>query len=168
MHTTPFASTTGALHQPSWAPKIVIDPVSVCMGMVYGDPQAKRLIDLCREGRCIPLVSDDTVHELCQALSSPFFSHPPKATRKSMLRDFVRLSRRLRIAGRPPAGAPVPEGMASVLLAMAGRAQVLITPRPDAVPRAAGMNFKVMTPAAFLSELVPDVHFVPHRQPALH
>jgi len=168
MYATSSVSTSGPMSQPRWAPKIVIDPVSVCMGMVYGDPQSRRLIDLCREGRCIPLVCDDTVSELCQALSSPFFSHPPKDTRKSMLRDFVRLSRRLRITGRAPGSAPVPEGMASVLLAMAGQAQVLITPRPEAVPRAAGMNFKVMTPAAFLSELVPDVHFVAQRRPALH
>lgn len=168
MHSTPLASPQRLQTPPRWAPRIVIDPVSVCMGMVYGDPQARRLIDLCREGRCIPLVSEETVNELCQALSSPFFSHPPKDTRKSMLRDFVRLSRRLRITGRSLGSTPVPEGMASVLLAMAGRAQVLITSRPESVPRAQGMNFKVMTPAAFLSELVPEVHFVPHRSPALH
>jgi predicted nucleic acid-binding protein len=159
-----FSSTTETRHAPPVVPKVVIDPVSVCMGLVYGDPQARRLIDLCREGRCIPLVSDDTLRELCRALSSPFFAHAPLAARKSMLRDFVRIARRLgvrRSVKRPPAG------MASVLLAMAGQAQVLITPSPDEVPRAPGMNFRVLSPAAFLSELVPDQLFL-QRPPKLH
>lgn len=145
----------------AWTPKVVIDPVAVCMGLVYGDPQSRCLLELCREGRCIPLVSEDTVRELCRALSSPFFAHAPRATRLSMLRDFVRLARRLgvrRTQTRPP------QGMASVLLAMAGQAQVLITPTPDEVPRAAAMNFRVLSPAAFLSELVPERLF--HSRPA--
>lgn len=149
---------------PTWAPKVVIDPQSVCMGLVYGDPQSRRLLDLCREGRCIPLISDDTLRELCRALSSPFFAHAPLATRKSMLRDFVRIARRLgvRHTRRRP-----PDGMASVLLAMAGHAQVLITPSPDDVPRAPGMTFRVMSPAAFLSEWIPDQLFL-QRPARLH
>lgn len=149
---------------PAWAPTVVIDPVSVCMGLVYGDPQSRQLLDLCREGRCIPLISDDTLRELCRALSSPFFAHAPLTTRKSMLRDFVRIARRL---GVRRTRVRMPQGMASVLLAMAGKAQVLITPSPDEVPRAPGMTFRVLSPAAFLSELVPDQLFL-RRPPRLH
>lgn len=161
LSSTPVAHSA---HAALTAPKIVIDPVSVCMGLVYGDPQARRLIDLCREGRCIPLISDDTLRELCRVLSSPFFAHAPLTVRKSMLRDFVRITRRLgvrRSPGRPP------QGMASVLLAMAGQAQVLVTASPHEVPRAAGMNFRVLSPAAFLSELLPDQLFL-QRPTRLH
>lgn len=161
-----------SLSSAPWAPKVVIDPVAVCLGLVYGDPQSLRLLALCRAGRCIPLVSEDTLRELCTQLSSPFFSHPPLATRKTMLRDFVKLSRRLSIHGSPRRmhQETPPEGMASVLLAMAGQAHVLITPAPDEVPRARGMNFKVMSPAAFLNEVMPELHHLPHRlqKKALH
>jgi predicted nucleic acid-binding protein len=161
----PSAATREAPLPTAPAPKVVIDPFSVCMGLVYGDPQARLLLDLCREGRCIPLVSDDTVRELCRALSSPFFAHAPLSRRKSMLRDFVRIARRLGV--RRAMRTRPPLGMASVLLAMAGQAQVLITSTPEQVPQAPGMSFRVMSPAAFLSEWIPEQLFL-RRPTPLH
>jgi predicted nucleic acid-binding protein len=153
---------------PHWAPKVVIDPVSVCLGLVYGDPQSLKLLELCREGKCIPLISKQTYQALWARMSSPQFAFAPETKRKSMLREFVQTGVRLKVRQSAAAQADAPESLSSILLAMAGQAQVLITPAPQALPRAPGMNFRVMSPAAFLNELVPEVHHLPHRRPVVH
>jgi uncharacterized protein len=139
------------------SPRVVFDTNVVVSALVFGKGVTARLRMAWQAGRCLPLTSRTTVQELMRVLAYPKFKLDVQE-QQELLGDYLPYTETVRIAPSPPA---VPEcrdpfDVQFLHLAVAGKADVLITGDADLLPLARVGRCPIMTPDTFLaSGLLP-------------
>ncbi len=130
--------------------RVVLDTNVVLSALVFGGGAPARLRMAWREGRIVPLVSQETVTELAVAIAYPKF-RLTEGEREELLADYLPFCRAVAI----PSPAPkVPRCRDArdrpfLELAVVGRATTLVTGDRDLLALSEKVGFSIMTPAEF-------------------
>jgi putative PIN family toxin of toxin-antitoxin system len=138
--------------------RVVIDTNVVLSALVFGKGTTARLRAAWQGGHCLPLVSTATAQELVRVLAYPKFRLDAQQ-QQELLADYLPYAEAVRIPQSPPT-VPVcrdPFDMPFLHLAVAGRADALITGDADLLTLACMGRCPIMTPEAFVSGLPPAV-----------
>lgn len=135
-------------------PRVVLDTNAVLSALVFGGGPAGQLRRAWQAGRCLPLVSTDTVQELIRVLAYPKFRLGADAQHE-LLADYLPYARSVRMPRRLPTIAPCrdPFDVPFLQLAMVGRAAVLVSGDRDLLALAGQTPFDILPPARFLATL---------------
>ncbi|MBK7664187.1 MAG: putative toxin-antitoxin system toxin component, PIN family [Sterolibacteriaceae bacterium] len=143
------------------APRVVLDTKVVLSALVFAQGRLAPLRHTWQDARCIPLVCRATTAELLRALSYPKFKLAGEEQRE-LLADYLpwcvtvgQPARRPKIpACRDPFDAPFLE------LAVAGKADYLVTGDKYLLSLSRGLACPIVTPAALLASLAATREFV--------
>lgn len=136
------------------APRVVIDTNLVLSALVFRGGPAAQMRRCWQEGRCQPLVSTATTHELIRVLSYPKFKLSLDQQHE-LLADYLPYSRSVRLP-QPPPVVPAcrdPFDTPFLQLGVAGKAHALVTGDQDLLALDGQLPFPVQTAAAFLDTL---------------
>ncbi|MBW6494088.1 MAG: putative toxin-antitoxin system toxin component, PIN family [Burkholderiaceae bacterium] len=137
-------------------PRVVLDTNVVLSALVFGQGTMARLRVPWQGGQCVPLVSTATAQELVRVLGYPEFRLDPAAQRE-LLADYLPYAEVVRI----PKPLPIVPACRDVFdlpflrLAVAGRADILVSGDADLLALADLVRFGIMTPEIFLKHLPP-------------
>lgn len=136
--------------------RAVLDTNAVLSALVFGGGIAGRLRLAWQDGRCLPLVSTATVQELLRVLAYAKFGLSTDEQHE-LLADYLPYARSVRIPHPPPAipACRDPFDAPFLHLAVAGKADVLVSGDKDLLALAGQVRFAVLAPAAFLDTLPP-------------
>ena len=138
------------------APRVVLDTNVVLSALVFGKGRMTGLRAAWQVGRLLPLVSRATVQELVRVLAYPKFRLDADAQHE-LLADYIPFAKAVRI-GQPPPPVPAcrdPGDVPFLLLAVAGRAEALVTGDADLLTLGHAGRCAIVTPEAFMSRLDP-------------
>ena len=150
-HQTPQARQTQAV---SHAPRVVLDTNAVLSALVFAGGGSGRLRRAWQAGDCLPLVSTATVQELIRVLAYPRFRLSADQQHE-LLSDYLPHAASVRVPSSLE-GIPVcrdPFDMPFLQLAVAGKADLLVSGDRDLLVLADHVGFAIVTPAAFLAML---------------
>lgn len=139
-------------------PRVVLDTNVVLSALVFGKGTTARLRAAWQGGHFLPLVSTATAQELVRVLAYPKFRLDAQE-QQELLADYLPYAEVVRIPQSPP---PVPFcrdrlDMPFLHLAVAGRADALVTGDADLLTLDRVGRCPIMTPEAFVSGLPPSV-----------
>ena len=136
-------------------PRLVLDTNMLLSALLFPSGSVSWIRGLWRNGRIRPIVSRDTTAEFLRVLAYPKFGLTAEE-RQDLLDDYLPCCETVAIPDRPP---PVPECRDSfdrpfLELALAGRADALVTGDADLLSLAGSFAVPILTPAA-LRERIP-------------
>ncbi len=132
-------------------PRAVLDTNVVLSALVFAGGRLGPLRNAWQQGRCLPLVSKATTEELVRALSYPKFKLSDLA-QGELLADYLPYCETVRMPAKPPR-TPVcrdPFDLPFLQLAVAGKAQFLITGDRDLLTVADQLPFALIGPDEFM------------------
>jgi uncharacterized protein len=130
----------------------VLDTNLVLSALVFRGGTAASLRLAWQQGACIPLVSSETVQELIRVLAYPKFRLTP-AEQHELLADYLPYAHTVRIPKPPPAVPKCrdPFDLPFLQLAIAGRADFLVSGDKDLLVLASDFSVPIIAPADFLA-----------------
>ena len=137
--------------------RTVLDTNVLVSALLFPRGTVSWLRDAWRSGAILPLASRDTISELVRVLCYPKF-RLAAGEREELLADYLPYCDSVE-AGEPP---PVPEcrdpfDRIFLEVALAGRADALVTGDEDLLALAADFPVAILTPRAFAKQLPPSV-----------
>jgi putative PIN family toxin of toxin-antitoxin system len=133
----------------------VLDTNVVLSALVFNKGVTAQLRVAWQRGDYLPLVSTDTVQELMRVLAYPKF-RLDLVSRQELLADYLPYTQVVGIPEVKPV-VPVcrdPDDLPFLMLAAAGKADVLVTGDADLQAVAGKASYAIMAPDAFLGEVV--------------
>jgi putative PIN family toxin of toxin-antitoxin system len=126
----------------------------VLSALVFGKGTTARLRAAWQGGHCLPLVSTATAQELVRVLAYPKFRLDAQE-QQELLADYLPYAEAVRVPRRAPAvpACRDPFDLPFLHLAVAGRADALVTGDADLLTLVRVGRCPIMTPEAFLSGL---------------
>lgn len=136
-------------------PRVVLDTNVVLSALVFGGGSAARLRQAWQGGHCLPLVSTATAQELIRVLAYPKFRLTADQQRE-LLADYLPYARAVRVPEPPPAvpACRDPFDAPFLQLAVAGKADLLVSGDKDVLALAGQTRFAILAPSAFLDTLL--------------
>ena len=140
-------------HPTPTPPRVVLDTNAVLSALVFGGGAA-RLRQAWQGGHCLPLVSTATAQELIRVLVYPKFRLTADQQRE-LLADYLPWAASVRIPQPPPAipACRDPFDAPFLHLAVAGKADALVSGDKDLLALAGRGRFAILAPSAFLETL---------------
>lgn len=137
-------------------PRVVLDTNVVLSALVFTHGPAAGLREAWQTGRCEPLVSKATVDELIRVLGYPKFKLVADEQRE-LLADYLPWCRTVTIPAKAPRTPPCrdPFDLPFLQLAVAGKADFLVTGDRDLLDIKSGLLCPIVTLEAFLAEMSP-------------
>lgn len=135
-------------------PRVVLDTNVVLSALVFTQGRLAAVRLAWQAGHCAPLLSRTTAEELLRALAYPKFKLGAEEQRE-LLADYLPYCTTVRLPARR-AKLPAcrdPSGVAFLELALAGRANYLVTGDRDLLSLTMGLPCPIVTPDAFLTGL---------------
>lgn len=134
--------------------RVVLDTNVVLSALVFRGGSSARLRAAWQSGIFRPLASAETVQELLRVLAYPKF-HLSADEQESLLADYLPCLSAVRVPDPPPEvpACRDPHDRAFLALAVAGRAQLLVSGDRDLLSLAGSASFEILTPADFLRRL---------------
>lgn len=135
-------------------PRVVLDTTVVLSALVFRSETAKRLRAAWHGAAFVPLASNGTAQELLRVLAYPKFGLSAEEQRE-LLADYLPFVQTVRIP-QPPPETPAcrdPFDVPFLQLAIAGRAQCLVSGDKDLLALAGQTKFAIVPPAEFLARL---------------
>ena len=144
----------GAGTEMSRAPRVVLDTNLVLSALVFTHGRLAALRHAWRDARCRPLVSQATVAELIRALTYPKFKLSPEEQRE-LLADYLPHCVAVRMPAKPPETPACrdPFDVPFLQLAIAGKADYLVTGDGDLLSLARKFSCPIITAGQFLTKL---------------
>lgn len=136
---------------PDHAQRVVLDTNVVISALVFGGGAPARARRLWQARICTPLVSAATVRELVRVLAYPKF-RLDAAGQEELLADYLPYAKVVRIP-EPAPRAPAcrdPFDLPFLHLAIAGKADVLVSGDRDLLALVGRTEFRILTPDVFL------------------
>ena len=135
-------------------PRVVIDTNLVLSALVFTGGRLAALRHTWLNQRCVPLVSKATTAELIRVLAYPKFKLD-QVSQQELLADYLPWCVTVRIPSPPPVTPDCrdPFDRPFLQLALAGKADVLISGDQDVLSLAGQMKCRIQTADAFLGEL---------------
>ena len=136
-------------------PRVVLDTNVVLSALVFGKGSAARLRAAWQHGDFVPLLSTATAHELVRVLAYPKF-RLDTAARQELLADCLPHTLVIAIPEPPPpavAGCRDAFDLPFLHLAVAGRADALVSGDADLLALAGQLRFSILPPNEFLKTL---------------
>ncbi|MBI4987613.1 MAG: putative toxin-antitoxin system toxin component, PIN family [Rhodocyclales bacterium] len=135
-------------------PRVVLDTNIVLSALVFAQGRLAPLRLAWQQARCRPLISRDTAGELIRVLAYPKFKLAAD-DRQELLADYLPCCTVVTIPARPPRTPACrdPFDVPFLQLAVAGKADLLVTGDQDLLSLAKGMSCPVITPDQFLQAL---------------
>jgi len=135
----------------SRAPRVVLDTNVVVSALVFAQGHLAALRHAWQSGRCRPLVSRATAGELVRVLTYPKFGLGADEQRE-LLADYLPYCTTVRIPRKPPRTPACrdPFDVAFLQLAIAGRAEYLITGDRDLLALARRFSCPIITAGQWL------------------
>lgn len=135
-------------------PRVVLDTNVVLSSLLFSSGRLAPLRLAWQAGRFEPLVSADTAAELVRVLAYPKFKLNA-ADREELLADYLPYCRTVRMPAKLPAlpDCRDPGDVPFLALALAGKAQCLVSGDRDLLDVRAGFSVAIRTPDEFLSGL---------------
>jgi putative PIN family toxin of toxin-antitoxin system len=132
----------------------VLDTNVVLSALVFTQGRLAAVRLAWQAGHCVPLLSRTTAGELLRTLAYPKFKLGAEAQRE-LLADYLPYCTTVRLPARAPKlpACRDPFDMAFLELALAGRADYLVTGDRDLLSLTIGLPCPVVTPDAFLAAL---------------
>lgn len=132
----------------------MLDTNLVLSALVFRGGTAALLRSAWQQGGCVPLVGSETVQELIRVLAYPKFRLTP-AEQHELLADYLPYAQTVRIPQPPPAVPRCrdPFDLPFLHLAIAGRADFLVSGDRDLLVLASDFSVPILTPADFLAML---------------
>ncbi len=137
-------------------PRVALDTNVVLSALVFGGGAAGRLRQIWQQGLCTPLVSTATAQELVRVLAYPKFRLSP-AQQHELLADYLPNTQTVRIPVPPPT-VPDCRDLHDIMfleLAIAGRAQALVTGDADLLALTGQLSCTIGTPGWFIAGQQP-------------
>ena len=152
MTTRPQRTPRGG-HSP---PHVVLDTNVVLTALVFGNGATALLRRAWQRGDFVPLLSTATAQELVRVLAYPKF-RLDAAAQQELLADYLPHALVVRIPKPPPAIPACRDtyDLPFLHLAVAGRADALVSGDADLLELVGKVRFAVITPSAFLNTLAP-------------
>ncbi|MCW5595560.1 MAG: putative toxin-antitoxin system toxin component, PIN family [Rhodocyclaceae bacterium] len=137
-------------------PRLVLDTNSVLSALVFAQGRLSPLRLAWQQARCQPLVSRTTVGELIRVLAYPKFRLDPDE-QQELLADYLPYCTVVTIPARPPKTPACrdPFDVPFLQLAIAGKADYLVTGDRDLLNLEKAASCSIVTPAQFLGVLAP-------------
>lgn len=134
------------------APRLVLDTNIVLSALVFTGGTTARLRHAWQQGACLPLVSTATTQELLRVLAYPKF-RLSRAEQAELLSDYLPHAEVVTVPTPPPAVPDCrdPQDLPFLHLAVAGRAQALITGDKDLLALAGQLPMPITTCEAWLA-----------------
>ena len=135
-------------------PRVVLDTNLVLSALVFGGGTPAALRQAWQDGRCRPLVSKVTAAELIRVLAYPKFRLDAEE-REQLLADYLPYCTSVRVPN-PVYGVPTcrdPFDQPFLELALAGKADYLVTGDQDLLSLAAEVPYAIVTATELLTEL---------------
>ena len=134
--------------------RVVFDTNVVLSALVFGGAIPTRLRGVWQSGACVPLVSSATVQELIRVLAYPKFRLSADEQHE-LLADYLPYTTSVRIPQPTPAvpACRDPFDLPFLHLAVAGKADALISGDKDLLALAGRTRFAILTPAGYLDTL---------------
>jgi len=138
----------------SRAPRVVLDTNVVLSALVFAHGRLAAVRNAWREGVCSPLVSRATAAELVRALDYPKFKLTSEEQRE-LLADYLPYCATVRMPAKPPKTPACrdPADVPFLQLALAGKAEHLVTGDRDLLALANRFSCAIMKPEAWLQKL---------------
>lgn len=135
-------------------PRAVLDTNLVLSALVFSGGAASVLRRTWQQGACLPLVSTATVQELIRVLTYAKFKLTP-VEQHELLADYLPYARTVQIPSPPPFVPPCRDAFDAPFLhlAIAGRADVLVSGDKDLLSLAGEFPVAIVSLADFLVEL---------------
>jgi uncharacterized protein len=135
-------------------PRVVVDTNLVLSALVFGAGTPGALRHAWQQARLQPLVSKPTATELLRALAYPKFKLS-SAEQEELLADYLPWCETVAIPEPPPATPPCrgPSDQPFLHLAVAGKADFLVTGDADLLALAGTFSCPITTAARFLGKL---------------
>ena len=136
--------------------RVVFDTNVVLSALLFGSGRLAPLRAAWHDRRCAPLVSRATATELLHALAYSKF-RLDRSAQEDLLSEYLPFCETVVIPEPPPA-TPVcrdPGDVPFLQLAVAGKADCLVTGDADLQAVAGGFPVPILTPEAFLTSLTP-------------
>ena len=132
----------------------MLDTNLVLSALVFRGGTAALLRSAWQQGGCVPLVGSETVQESIRVLAYPKFRLTP-AEQHELLADYLPYAQTVRIPQPPPAVPRCrdPFDLPFLHLAIAGRADFLVSGDRDLLVLASDFSVPILTPADFLAML---------------
>ncbi len=136
------------------APRVVLDTNVVLSALLFRSGVAGQLRDAWQRGKFRPLVSTATAQELIRVLAYPKFRLTANEQHE-LLADYLPYATSVRIPQQPPIVPDCrdPSDLPFLLLAVVGKAAVLVCGDRDLLVLAGQLRCAVLGPAAFLDTL---------------
>lgn len=136
------------------APRVVLDTNVVLSALVFAHGRLSAVRNVWHEGACIPLVSRATAAELVLALAYPKFKLAPEEQRE-LLADYLPYCTAVRMPAKPPKTPACrdPADVPFLQLALAGKAEYLVTGDRDLLALANRFTCAIVKPEAWLQTL---------------
>ena len=136
------------------APRVVLDTNVVLSALVFVHGRIAPLRQVWQHARCRPLVSRATIEELIRALAYPKFKLSGDE-QQELLADYLPYCTTVRIPAKPPRTPACrdPFDLWFLQLAIAGKADCLVTGDRDLLSLAGEMTCPVITADQFLNKL---------------
>jgi uncharacterized protein len=138
----------------SRAPRVVLDTNVVLSALVFAQGRVAAVRHAWHEGLCSPLVSRATAAELLRTLAYPKFRLAPDEQRE-LLADYLPYCITVRMPARPPKTPACrdPADLPFLQLALAGKAEHLVTGDRDLLLLANRFSCAIIKPEAWLQTL---------------
>ena len=138
----------------SRAPRVVLDTNVVLSTLVFAHGRLAAVRNAGHEGVCSPLVSRATVAELVRTLAYPKFRLAPEEQRE-LLADYLPYCTAVRMPAKPPKTPACrdPGDVPFLQLALAGKAEHLVSGDRDLLALANRFTCAIMKPEAWLQTL---------------
>ena len=142
------------MSQPKRKPRVVLDTNLVLSALVFSQGQLSLLRTAWQDGQFTPLASHDTAAELLRVLAYPKFKLTPE-DQQELLADYLPWCATVSIPNPPPATPPCrdPFDLPFLQLAMAGKADYLVTGDQDLLALQRKFSCPILAAAEFLSKL---------------
>jgi uncharacterized protein len=138
----------------SRAPRVVLDTNVVLSALVFAHGRLAAVRSAWHKGVCSPLVSRATAAELVRALAYPKFKLTSEEQRE-LLADYLPYCTTVRMPAKPPKTPTCrdPADVPFLQLALAGKAEYLVTGDRDLLALANRFSCATMKPEAWLQTL---------------
>jgi putative PIN family toxin of toxin-antitoxin system len=138
----------------SRAPRVVLDTNVVLSALVFAHGRLIAVRNAWHAGLCIPLVSRATAAELVRTLAYPKFRLAPEEQRE-LLADYLPYCTTVRMPVKPPKTPACrdPADLPFLQLALAGKAEHLVTGDRDLLALANRFTCAIIEPEAWLQTL---------------
>jgi uncharacterized protein len=137
-------------------PRVVMDTNVVLSALLFAQGRLAPVRLYWQQLRFLPLASASTIAELLRVLTYPKFRLTP-ADRQELLADYLPYCKTVKIPSRRPATPPChdPHDVQFLELAIAGKADYLVTGDADLLAVTLGKRCPVVTAEQLLSMLAP-------------